>query len=226
MPAWREGDDGEALRRFRELSPGAPREAWFGALRAAIAERYLRDPDDPYRMSGRSRGAARWEETRRCIADAVHRGGHFLDVGCANGLLLESLMGWAAERGHRLVPHGLDLVPELLPYARRRLPEHAANFHAGNAWDWQPPRSYDFVRTNLEYVRDADRAESLRRLYQRALAPGGRLVVCHYAGEDPLADVAGLLRSLGWPVAGESGADRVAVAWTDRVARRVGVEVP
>ena len=44
-------------------------------------------------MSGRSTGAERWELKRRCIADAVEGAGDSMDVGCANGLRLESLRG-------------------------------------------------------------------------------------------------------------------------------------
>ena len=70
-----------------------PRELWFETLRAAIADYYLADPTNPYQQSGRSTGAERWELKRRCIADAIDRDGDFQDVGCANGLLLESLIG-------------------------------------------------------------------------------------------------------------------------------------
>ena len=55
-----------------------------------------------------SRGdEARWSRARRVIVDAIDRDGTFLDVGCANGLLMESLSSWAAERGHTIEPYGL-----------------------------------------------------------------------------------------------------------------------
>ncbi len=207
-----------AERRFQSLSADAPRDAWFAALRDAIAEYYLSEPDNPFRGSGRGKGAdaARWDETRRCIADAVHRDGDFMDVGCANGLLLESLALWCGERGHRVVPHGIDLVPELVRLAQARHPAHAANFEVANAFYWEPRRRYAFVRTNLEFVQPPDRAAFVRRLYERALAPGGRLIVCHYsAPEDPLVDCAEFLEREGYSVVGRGAADKVSVAWTD-----------
>ena len=37
------------------------------------------------------------ERARRPIVSAIDRDGTFLDVGCANGLLMESLATWAGE---------------------------------------------------------------------------------------------------------------------------------
>jgi hypothetical protein len=205
-----------AAQRFQSLPPGTPRDVWFAALRDAIAEDYLSEPDNPYRGSGRGQGSARWEETRRCIALAVHRDGDFMDVGCANGLLLDSLVVWCGERGRRIRPHGIDFVPELVALARARLPAHAGNFDVANAYYWEPRRRYDFVRTNLEFVQPPDRAAFVHRLHQRAVAPGGRLIVCHYcAPEDPLVDCAAFLDREGYAVAGSWAADKVSVAWTD-----------
>jgi SAM-dependent methyltransferase len=210
------GHDRPANRRFLGLPPNAPRDEWFAALREAIAEYYLSEPDNPYRGSGRGQGAARWEETRRGIADAVDRDGDFMDVGCANGLLLESLVLWCAERGHRIVPHGIDFVPELVELARSRHPAHAANFEVANAFYWDPGRRYDLVRTNLEFVQPPDRPGFVRRLFERAVVPGGRLIACHYcAPDDPLVDCAGFLGGLGYAVVGRGAADKVSVAWTD-----------
>jgi 2-polyprenyl-3-methyl-5-hydroxy-6-metoxy-1,4-benzoquinol methylase len=108
-----------------------PRERYFEALREAVTEFYLADPSNPYRQSGRSSGAERWQETRRCFVEALHHGGDFMDVGCGNGLLLETLISWAAEAGIRVRPHGLDFVPELIELARERFPERQRFFFGG-----------------------------------------------------------------------------------------------
>ena len=209
----------EARERWRSLPADTPRERWFAALRDAVAEHYLAEPDNPFRQSGRTSGAARWEETRRCVADAIHRSGDFLDVGCANGLLLESVIGWAREQGFALEPHGIDFVPELVALAQRRFPHHPASFSVANAFYWTPTRSYDFVRTNLEFVPGTDRVEFARRQFT-AVAPGGRLILCHYrnAGEAP-ADVAGVLREAGLGVTGRTFAPNVEIAWSQRAPR-------
>ena len=200
--------------RWRTLPRNSPREVYFEVLHAAISEYYLADPTNPYQQSGRSSGAERWEETRRCFVQALHRSGDFLDVGCANGLLLKSLLGWAAEAGFTLRPHGLDFVPELIELARDRFPDHRDSFMVANAFDWIPLRQYDFVRTNLEYVPEQDRVEFVRRQHA-AVAPGGRLIVCHYGGPDePVIDPAPVVEKAGYVVGGRTEAPGVAAVWT------------
>lgn len=206
------------MKRRRDPALDLQREAYFATLRAAIRSSYLAEPGNPYRESGRSSGAARWEETRRCIADAVPASGTFLDVGCANGLLLESLARWLDERGITIAPHGIDFVPELVALARQRLPP--GEFEVANAYRWRPRRTYDFVRTNVEYVPRADHVD-FARSQLAAVTPGGRLILCHYrnGGEAPV-DVAAVLRATGLEVAGRRSAPNVEVAWGNRPVRR------
>lgn len=206
-----------AQQLLASLPADAPREVWFAALHDAIEAHYLAEPGNPYRQSGRSSGALRWEETRRCIAEAVHRDGDFMDVGCANGLLLESLGAWCAEKGISIRPHGIDFVAALVELARARHPAHADSFEVANAFTWQPGRKYDFVRASLECVPAFDRAELVRRLFERAVAPAGRLVICHYPDRgEPLVDVAAELSAFGYSVAGSASAPNVSLAWTEK----------
>ena len=192
------------------------RAAWFEENRRRLAEFYLADPGNPYRQSGRSAGADRWFETRRCLVEAIDRDGDYLDIGCANGLLLESLIDWLGPDGPAIVPHGIDFIPELIELSRQRFPDHSGNFAVANVWDWEPSRRYTYVRTNIEYVLPEDRGANLRRLHDLAVAPGGRLVACHYVGGGNAPDdVAGLLYSIGLDVVGEASADGVGVAWAD-----------
>ena len=107
---------------WRRLPKDTPRGRYFEALREAVTEFYLADPSNPYQQAGRSSGAERWQETRGCFMEALHHDGDFMDIGCANGLLLETLISWAAEIGIRVRPHGLDFVPELIELARNRFP--------------------------------------------------------------------------------------------------------
>ena len=206
----------EHRARLRSLYAHAPRDEYFEAARAAIRDYYLADPANPYRQSGRSSGAERWIETRRCIAQAVHRDGDFLDVGCANGLLLESLIRWTGERGVAIRPHGIDFVAELVELARQRLAPYSGSYEVANAFYWKPGRQFDFVRTNLEYVQPDDWPEFLGRQHG-AVGRGGRLIVCHYRNEDeePI-EVASLLRRLGYAVAGQAEVPGTSVAWCER----------
>jgi SAM-dependent methyltransferase len=207
----------EAERRARlsYLYEHAPRDEYFEAAREAITEYFLADPSNPYQQSGTSSGPERWK-MRRCIVQAIHRDGDFLDVGCANGLLLECLVGWAAESGFTIRPHGLDFVPELLELARQRLARFNPMFELANAFYWRPTRRYDFVRTNLEYVQRPDWPEFLARQFS-AVADGGRLIVCHYRNvEDEILDVPALLTRLGYDIVGHAEVPGKSVAWCER----------
>ncbi|MDJ0786035.1 MAG: class I SAM-dependent methyltransferase [Myxococcota bacterium] len=204
-----------ARARLRALPDDAPRERRFEALHAAIEEHYLAPGADAFQQSGRSSGASGWEPKRRCIADAIDHDGDLLDVGCANGLLLESLVAWCATKGVALRPHGIDFSWELVERARLRHPGLEAHFEVANGFWFHPEHRYDYVRSNTEYLLPGDRLEGARRLVSHALAPGGRLILCHYAGDDAVEDPAPLLEELGLRRIGRSGAPQVAVAWGD-----------
>ena len=88
-----------AMARWRQLPRDTDREDYFRVLSDAVQEYYLADPSNPFQQSGRASGEARWEETRRPMLEAVDHSGHFIDVWCANGLLLESLVGGGRENG-------------------------------------------------------------------------------------------------------------------------------
>ncbi len=175
---------------------------WFRARGAALEAAYLQG-HQPWQQSGFGLNHPRiyedWEACRRPVADAVDAPGSFLDIGCANGFLLECLLRWTAERGIRLEPFGLDISGPLVALARERLPVHAGNIVTGNALAWDPPRQFDYVRTELVYVPDELRAAYVRRLLDRFLAPGGRLLTAEYTSTAPLA-VDRELRSLGFLV--------------------------
>lgn len=185
--------------------------------------------DDLRGGSGFRGDDAWWERARRPIASAVDRDGTFLDVGCANGLLMESVVAWGGENGYRIEPYGLDLIESLAALARRRLPRWEGRIFAGNLMDWQPPLRFDFVRTELEYVPCGRRREMVERLLRDYLAPGGRLIVCSYDSSrrpEPKTEPVGeTLRGWGYEVAGESeaadtnGGVITRVAWTDAPSR-------
>ena len=162
-----------------------------------VSERpYLRG-ENPRAQSGFGGDERRWELARRPIVTAIDRDGSFLAIGCANGLLLESVVRWASRR---IEPYGLDFAPMLVDLARRRLPQWADRIFLGDTLSWEPPRRFDFVRTELCYVKPACERELVERLIARVVAPGGTLIVCCYGSRrDPLARgrLADKLRSWG-----------------------------
>jgi SAM-dependent methyltransferase len=200
---------------------------WYDDMRTLLENAYLA-ASDPRGQSGFSGDKARWERGRRIIAQAIDRDGAFLDVGCANGLLLETVTTWAGADGHRIEPYGLDISARLAAMARSRLPAWADRIFVGNAMTWRPPRRFDFVRTELEYVPDARRPEYLVRLLRDVVAPGGRLIVCAYGSatrpDRRVTPIGDILRGFDLPVAGEAEAADLngivftRVAWIDRAA--------
>lgn len=187
------------------------RDEYFTQNKDATTSYYLADPDNPFQQSGRGCGRERWDETRRVFANLVDRPGSYLDVGCANGLLLESLAEWVTD--HDLELFGVDFVPGLVALARERMPR--ATVWEANVWDWDPPRKFTHVRTNLEYVPSADYLELVKR-QACWVEERGRLVVAHYPDRsEPSVDVASVVESAGFEVAGAIAVDRIRVAWWD-----------
>lgn len=86
---------------------------WYQEDCARLTTAYL-SGDNPRAQSGHSGDQNHWTQARSLIADAVDRDGSFLDIGCANGFLLECLVGWVSAKGHRMEPYGLDFPAELI----------------------------------------------------------------------------------------------------------------
>lgn len=81
-PDWKEGMNDEELTR------------WFEANKNMLETAYLAGTH-PWQQSGvglrTPRSAQDWEVLRRPIADCLTNSGTFLDIGCANGYLLECI---------------------------------------------------------------------------------------------------------------------------------------
>ena len=172
-------------------------DRWFTGMAGIFEAAYLAE-GNPRAQSGFGGDEERWEVARRPIAEAVDRDGSFLDIGCANGYLLECITRWSP---HRVEPYGLEIAPGLAALARRRLPQWSERVFVGNALTWQPPRRFDFVRTELVYVPEERRKSYVERLLERVVAPGGRLIICGYGS--PRSRVAAepvpaILRSYGF----------------------------
>jgi SAM-dependent methyltransferase len=158
---------------------------WFAANKNTLENAYLAGTQ-PWQQSGvglhTPRSAQDWEVLRRPIADCLTSSGTFLDIGCANGYLLECVLRWTQERGLRITPYGLDFSEKLAVLARQRLPQYADHIFIGNAWDWQPPQTFDYVNSHLDYVPDDLREAFVHRLLERYVQPGGHLLIAEYLG--------------------------------------------
>jgi 2-polyprenyl-3-methyl-5-hydroxy-6-metoxy-1,4-benzoquinol methylase len=157
-------------------------------------------------------GEQAWRHARHHIIEAIRTDGTFLDVGCANGLLMESVAAWCAERALTIEPYGIDLAPGLVELARRRLrplPLWADRIWLGNAIDWIPPHGqrFDYVHVLLDCVPPQRRADLIRHHLATTIQPGtGRLLVSNYTA-DPAAGsptAAQALQSLGFACNGQT----------------------
>ena len=171
-------------------------EGWHRAMRDLVVPAYLA-AETPWGQSGKSGDEDLWEEARSHVADAIDRDGTFLDVGCASGYLMESVVRWSR---HRVEPYGLEIAPELAALARSRLPLWADRIFVGNALTWEPPRRFDFVRTGLEYVPPPRR----RDLVAHLLGYCDRLIVGSYNEEVEEPALENAVESWGLAIAGRS----------------------
>jgi SAM-dependent methyltransferase len=213
--AWR-----ELAEIDRRLEQGEiDEDGWHEEVGALVVPAYLA-ATTPWEQSGKSGDRADWEHARSLIADAIDRDGTFLDVGCANGYLMESVVRWSP---YAVEPYGLDIAPELAALARRRLPNWSERIYVGNALAWDPPRPFDYVRTNLDYVPAARRGA----LAERLLSYAGRLIIGVFNEHETERTTEESLRSCGFEAAG--GATRrhrrkagmeYRVLWLDGAERR------
>jgi SAM-dependent methyltransferase len=177
---------------------------WYQQTCARLTSVYLAG-ENPRAQSGFTGDQTHWTQARSLIAEAINRDGAFLDIGCANGFLLECLVDWVSQKGHRIEPYGLDISTRLVELARKRLPRWADRLFVGNAIDWEPPRRHEFVLTGLEYVPQKRQADLVQRLLEHVVIPGGRLIIGTFnetkaRGEDPSEEPATEQQIASWGV--------------------------
>lgn len=175
--------------------------------------------------SGSGGGLERWERKRRLLVRAFDHDGSWLDVGCANGLLMETLTTWASEKSLRVEPYGLELSPRIAEAARLRLPHWADRIWTGNVMTWEPQLRFDYVTVIADSVPETARRNLVERLITRFLSPTGRLIFSIYLPRPPeapaeLPPASAVLKRFGYRVKGEAEARvdgdlKVSAAWLD-----------
>ncbi len=192
-------------------------DEWHEAMSALVKTAYLAGRN-PYAQAGHHGNAATWEASRGFIADALHRDGTLLDVGCASGVLMESAHRWGASKNLVIEPHGLDIVREFVQLARQRLPDWAHRIHVGNIRTWSPVNErFDFALIRPEYAPMARRADLVGHVLTHVLKPDGRLIVLVGTEETEERDAESRITVCGFTVQG-----RVEVPHPDnRLVRRL-----
>ncbi|MBI4023317.1 methyltransferase domain-containing protein [Candidatus Berkelbacteria bacterium] len=165
-----------------------------------------------------------WHQARAFIADAINQDGDVLDVGCANGLLLTSLIQWSPD--HQLVPYGIDTRADRVKEADGPLASRGGRAallpmaELARLGEVGLPEAYDLIYWNVwDNVSFAEPVwrERLAELASH-LKPGGRLILGFY-DSDPHQSSARIIRLAehGVQIAGThknpAGPERL--AWID-----------
>ncbi len=194
------------VQRINEaLSRGEIDEAaWYKAMQALIIPKYIA-ADNPRAQSGHSGDGAGWERARSLVVEGINRHGSFLDIGCANGHLMETALSWASQRGWTIEPYGVDLSPAMIDLAVRRLPHWRDRFWVANVLDWEPPRRFDFVHIQrLDYVPLNRRHELLVHLLTGVCENGGRLIIGPFNEIKAERATEGIVTDWGYRIAGRA----------------------
>lgn len=154
---------------------------WFDEVKGILETAYMA-ATEPWKGSGKSGPFEEWTRLRLPNVGPVNEDGSYLDIGCANGYLLECLLAWTKLKGVEMVPYGLDYSIEMVKLTQQRLPAFATNIFHGNGFTWQPPRRFDYVRTEVVYVPANYRRTYIDRLLSDFLTENGKLLLSDYRG--------------------------------------------
>ena len=170
--------------------------SWHAEMAALVVPAYLAAAT-PWGQSGKSGTLDDWRYSRELVVEALDRPGSFLDVGCANGFLLECVVDWSP---HAIEPYGLEIAPELAALARRRLPAWRERIAVGNALEWEPPQRFTYVRTNLDVAPPPRWQELVSRFHGWC----DRLLLGVYNEQRDSRPTELLLQAWGFEIAGRS----------------------
>lgn len=175
-------------------------------LRRTLVGAYLR-ADTLAGGSGFGGSQREWESVRGVLADAIDTSrtkSSFLDLGCANGHLVQSMINWGADRGVEVSVHGVDVAPELIERAQALHPDRADRFWVGDACRWEHPDGtrFDLVHLLLDVIPVERHRRVIHHLLTRVVAADGRLLLSQYGQVRPSMSTRAQVERLGLSVAG------------------------
>ena len=161
--------------------------AWDHHTASLLEDAYVAAGSGPAGSGSSDPSEGAWRAKRQHLTVPMDRDGSWLDVGCANGHLLATLPSWVAERGVRVDPHGLELLPRVAEVARHAHPDLAAVIWTGSVMTWTPSQRFRYVTATDDCVPPRSLRALVDRLLDLFVAPGGRLILSTYtdAGEEP-----------------------------------------
>lgn len=130
-----------------------------------LEDAYVRAGAGPGGSGASSQSAGDWRSKRQHLAIPMDFSGDWLDIGCANGHLLATLPAWARERGLRIEPFGLELLPRVAELVRSLQPALAERIWTGSVMLWLPQQRF-------RYVTYTNRGATPRPLFDDLAAAG------------------------------------------------------
>jgi hypothetical protein len=128
---------------------------WFKANENLLETAYLAGTY-PWQQSSfglhTPRSAQDWEVLRKPIAECLTTSGTLLDIGCANGYLLECIQAWTQGRNLQIIPIGNGLLV-FAYYTRMNERKQCYRYffvrHKGTTCEYY---SYQFTFLMIEYA--------------------------------------------------------------------------
>ena len=156
------------------------KDDWYELNSLYFTKLYL-SSDNPRAQSGHSGDEFHYRFSMLPILEAVYKDGTFLDVGCANGHLMEMLYKWGKGIGFDLQMYGVEISEGLFELAKNRLPQWHDRFFLGNSFYWKPDHKFDYIHIGgLGQVPDDDRCAFFNHLMEHYLVDGGRMIMGPY----------------------------------------------
>ena len=180
------------------------KDDWYELNKIYFTKLYLAS-DNPRGQSGHGGNEEHYRFAHLPIIECFYKNGTFIDVGCANGHLMEMIYIWAAAIGFEIEMYGLDISEGLLELAKKRLPQWKDRFYLGNAFFWKPEQKFDYIHIGgLGGVPIDDERIFFDYLLENYLADGGRLILGPYwqSEQDSRSGSVGRLLDTGVSVSG------------------------
>ena len=156
------------------------KDEWYEINNVYFTKLYL-SSDSPRAQSGHGGDEFHYAFSHLPIVEAIYKNGTFLDVGCANGHLMEMVHKWTAAVGFELQVYGVDISEGLLELARSRLPQWHDRFFLGNSFYWKPEQKFDYIHIGgLGQVPEDDEHIFFEHLMENYLVDGGRMILGPY----------------------------------------------
>lgn len=156
------------------------KDEWYKINNEYFTKLYLAS-DNPRGQSGHGGDEYHYRFSTLPIIECFYKNGTFIDIGCANGHLMEMVYKWATVIGFEIEMYGVDISEGLLELAKNRLPQWKDRFYLGNAFFWKPEQKFDYIHVGgLGGVPEDDELIFFEHLIKNYLADGGRLILGPY----------------------------------------------